>query len=204
MARAAVQEITPEGESINDLVAKHDFSVISFFHEQDENVKKVDGLLEGAQAFMEKQIADGSWTKRDIGWYRVNFEKYPELAADDSGIADQLVYNNSNGLQRFIHFMAEGEDQAESERDMAEVVKELTGDWFEEIKCDEIQSDERIFYDEVVYFGDAADLKGEEYGALLESMSMVDRYQYDHHRVGFYYNADPACREETDLDPEKK
>ena len=160
--------------------------------------------MEGAQAFMEKSIADGSWGKRDIGWYRVNFEKYPELAADDSGIADQLVYNNLNGLQRFMHFLLEAEDTAEGERDMAEMVKELTGDWFEEIKCDDIQSDDRIFYDEVIYFGDAEDLKSEEYGAALESMSMVDRYQYDHHRVGFYYNADPECREISQLDKDKK
>ncbi len=100
--------------------------------------------------------------------------------------------------------MYDGEDQAEGEQEFAEVIRELTGDWFEEIKCEDIQADERVFYDEVVYFGDAEDLTSEEYGGMLQSMSMVDRYQYDQHRVGFYYNTDPKCREENELDPEKK
>ena len=46
-------------------------------------------------------------------------------------------------------------------------MKELSGDWFEEIQCDAIGADDRIYYDEVVYFGDGADLENDEYGKLL-------------------------------------
>jgi len=33
---------------------------------------------------------------------------------------------------------------------------------------------------------------------------MVDRYNFDEQRVGFFYNADPECRKARDLDPKKK
>ena len=42
---------------------------------------------------------------------------------------------------------------------MKNVVQELTGEWIQEIGCDDIQSPHRGFYDELVYFGDAEDLQ---------------------------------------------
>ena len=32
----------------------------------------------------------------------------------------------------------------------------------------------------------------------------MNRYQYDQHKVGFYYNTDPACRAKHELDQDKK
>lgn len=40
----------------------------------------------------------------------------------------------------------------------AEMVRELTGDWFLQVNCDEIQGKNRDYYDELVYFGAKADL----------------------------------------------
>ena len=37
-------------------------------------------------------------------------------------------------------------------------MKLLTGDWIEQIACDDIQSPERANFDEIVYFGAAEDL----------------------------------------------
>ena len=203
LASAAILELTPETDELGKLLTTHDYTVISYFN-SDEHAKQVDGLMEGAQSFFDKQIADGAWTKRDVQWVRVDIEKHPELALDDSGIADQLIFNNLNGLQRFVHFAYQHESKEDAERDLAEIVKELSGDWFEEIQCDAIGADDRIYYDEVVYFGDGADLENDEYGKLLQSMSMVDRYQYDQHRVGFFWNSDPACREANELDKDQK
>ena len=33
--------------------------------------------------------------------------------------------------------------------------------------------------------------------------SMIDRYQFDEQRVGFYYNSEPECREKRGLDKDK-
>ena len=52
----------------------------------------------------------------------------------------------------------------------------------------------RQFYDEVVYFGSANDLSTDGKAKLINKFSMVDRYQYDQQRAGFYYNSDPDCR----------
>lgn len=52
--------------------------------------------------------------------------------------------------------------------------------------------------------GDAEDLKAEGTAEILNSMAMVDRYNYDQQRAGFYYNSDPKCRSEHDLEEDKK
>ena len=55
----------------------------------------------------------------------------------------------------------------------------------------------------MVYFGDAADFGESGKANLLETLSMVDRYSYDQSRAGFYYNSDPECRKEHDLEADK-
>ena len=32
---------------------------------------------------------------------------------------------------------------------------------------------------------------------------MIDRYQFDEQRIGFYYNEDESCRKERGLDKDK-
>ena len=84
------------------------------------------------------------------------------------------------------------------------VVKELSGDWFNEIACEDIQAESRFFFDELVYFGDAADLeRGAGFDYLIQA-SMTDRYNYDHQRVGFYYNTSEECHESHGHDSKKK
>ena len=34
----------------------------------------------------------------------------------------------------------------------------------------------------------------------LEKVSMIDRFNYDEQRIGFYYNQDPACRAQFEID----
>jgi len=42
------------------------------------------------------------------------------------------------GINRMVHFKKASEDKEDNERMFAEIVRELTGDWFHSITCDEI------------------------------------------------------------------
>lgn len=86
----------------------------------------------------------------------------------------------------------------------ATIVKELTGDWVTEISCSEIQGQNRWYYDEVIFFGDADDLKTDGVADLMNAVSMADRFNFDESRMGYYYNTDPKCREERSLEADKK
>ena len=85
----------------------------------------------------------------------------------------------------------------------AEIVRELTGDWVHPIKCDDIQGENRWYFDEVVYLGAKKDFAEDGPLSFLNTASMVDRYSYDEQRVGFFYNEDKECRRLRDLDVDK-
>mmetsp|Transcript_5298 Transcript_5298/g.6503 ORF Transcript_5298/g.6503 Transcript_5298/m.6503 type:complete len:132 (+) Transcript_5298:422-817(+) len=84
------------------------------------------------------------------------------------------------------------------------IVREMTGEWFTPIECNLIQGDDRKFYDELVYFGDEEDLEEGGVAHDLNQISLADRYMFNDSRVGFYYNTDPACREEFNLEKDEK
>jgi len=86
---------------------------------------------------------------------------------------------------------------------IASIVRELTGDWVTEIDCDDIQKDNRKFYDEVVYFGDKKDLEKDGQANAFITLAKHDTYKYVDHRVAFYVNEDPECRTKFQLEPEK-
>ena len=183
-----------EGDDVKQLTGKYDYAVISFYNSEEWAVE-VDQLMEGAKAELEKHVADGDWTDRNsIGWFRVDLEKYPNLAYDDESIPDQLVISNKFGFSRYLHYEMLHETKAEEEAYFALIIKELTGDFVVPIECDEIQADMRHHYDEVVFMGPKKEI--EEHGSLelFNQLAMVDRYNFDDHRAGFYYVEDPACR----------
>ena len=92
---------------------------------------------------------------------------------------------------------------------MAGVIRELTGDWIHEIQsCDEIQAADRRYHDEVVYFGPKTDLvEGDVFSPKVKrskawdliALSMVDRYNYDEQKVGFFHILHP-CKKNYGLD----
>ena len=51
--------------------------------------------------------------------------------------------------------------------------------------------------------GSENDLK-DHYGATLELLSQSDRYLFDQQRIGFYWNDDPACKKQFDLEEDKR
>ena len=44
--------------------------------------------MEGAKAFFDQQIAEGSWSPRNVGWFRINLEQDPDFAISDVFEAD--------------------------------------------------------------------------------------------------------------------
>ena len=186
----------------NPAVTDHDFSIISFYNSEDWS-QHLNSIYDKVRDAVDEAMASGEWKHRDIGFFRVNIETHPELAPDDSGIPDQLVYNKAAGLRRLLHYHPVHDTEEENIQHFVGMLRELTGDWVEEIACEDIQRDERYTYDEVVYFGDADDLGESGKANLVSTLSMVDRYSYDQSRAGFFYNSDPACRKEHDLDEDK-
>ena len=48
------------------------------------------------------------------------------------------------------------------------------------------------------------DLEKEGTAELLKQLAMVDRYNFDHQRAGFYVNSEASCLGEHDLEAGKK
>lgn len=88
---------------------------------------------------MDEKIQNGDWAHRDIGWYRCDMEKFPEQAPEENElIADQMMYVRIDGTYRYLHFDPSYENLEDNEEHLALMVRELSGEWFEEIDCDEI------------------------------------------------------------------
>jgi len=86
---------------------------------------------------------------------------------------------------------------------LAKILRELTGEWVHFVECDQIQHEDRYFYDEIVYFGKEDDLDIGGKADNIQTLSMIDRYSFAEQRISYYYNDDPACAEANQLDPEK-
>ena len=129
--------ITVLEDDENPAVTDHDFSVISFYNSEDWS-QHFDSLFEKVRDKVDEAMASGEWKHRDIGFFRVNIETHPELAPDDSGIPDQLVYNKAAGLRRLLHFHPVHDTEEENIQHFVGMLRELTGDWVEEIACEDI------------------------------------------------------------------
>ena len=190
------------GDTPQEVLKDYEFSVISFYKPSDETSVEIDALMEGAEEYMEKKMRIGDWSKRNVGWFRVNLEETPELAIDDPTVSDQVVVGP--GMSRMIHFAKVGSKEKDDyEMIMAEIVRELTGDWVNTIECSEIQGANRWYFDEAVYFGKKEDLEDGGIADFFSKASMVDRFNFDEQRVGFFYTEDAECRRLRDLDVDK-
>ena len=87
---------------------------------------------------------------------------------------------------------------------MMNVVREMTGEWIEYVPCSEIQSPDRHFYDELVFFGDEQDFHVGGIAENLITLGMIERYGFEEQRVAIMFNDDPVCRVENDLDRDSK
>ena len=132
---SGIQEMTGE-EDAAVLLAQYDFAVVSFYN-SDPKALEVDATMEGAKNIIESKIAAGEWSERNLGWFRVDIEKHPELYVNENPRPDQMI--TGQGWRRMIGFQNDAFDtQAENENFFAHIVRELTGDWVMEVGCDHI------------------------------------------------------------------
>ena len=84
-----------------EFLSNSDFSVISFYNSSDES-KEIDGLIDGAKMYFDTKLADGDWPDRQVAWYRIDIEKYPDMAFDESNQPNQLI--TGQGWNKLVHF----------------------------------------------------------------------------------------------------
>ena len=87
---------------------------------------------------------------------------------------------------------------------MAGIIFDMSGNWIEQMKCDEIMLADRMSPLQLIYFGSLdslADPSGEM--RFLKSASMIDRYEYLIEKPSFHIIEDPSCADKYGLDPEK-
>ena len=77
---------------------------MSLYKSSDPKSVEIDAMMEPVKKYAEDAMLTGEWIDRDIGWFRVDIDKHPELAADDSGIPDQMIFSKAGGMKRFINF----------------------------------------------------------------------------------------------------
>ena len=64
---------------IPEILAKHDFTFVSFYKPSDSGSQELQDLFDDAQYYMTNKMRVGDWAKRDVGWYRIDMEATPEL-----------------------------------------------------------------------------------------------------------------------------
>ena len=131
----AVKELTTT-EGLKEEFEKYEFNVLSMYMGSDSETKEVDALMEPAKAAFEDLLKTNDLPERSVGWFRADIEKYPDLDMQGIGMADQMVINTKNELSRFLHYSM-GEETKDHDADLlATLVRFLTGEYYEPIKCD--------------------------------------------------------------------
>jgi len=115
-----------------------------------------------------------------------------------------MVMSTWHELSTFMHFHVDDEkdETVEEEKKFAGLMRNLTGEYYTKISCDKLQAEDREFYDEVVFLGDEKDLANHN-GEMLSLLSQIDRFTYDQQRIGFYWNDEPECKKQFDLEEDK-
>ena len=184
-----------ETKDYEDAFAGHDFTFISFSTDEEE-AKKVDDLMEDVKIYVDKQIEKSDWHARSIGWFRANTTEHPELSEGSKPFSNQMIFSNQLYTHRYLDFhILEGESREDSVEHLALMIRSLTGDWYPEMTCDELQAEDRLFYDELIYLGEADDLVEGSFADTMNWVAMNEKYTVTSNQAGFGYVTDPACRE---------
>ena len=132
-----LMKLLGEGENPIEATKDYQFSVVSFYSPSNEASMEIQEMIEGGIKYFNNKIRIGDWGQRQVGWFKVDIDATPELAYNpDKIVPDQAVIGP--GVHRLIHFAKIHEEKDDNERVFAEVIRELTGDWLSQIKCDEI------------------------------------------------------------------
>lgn len=193
-----------EGDDIEEIVGSHEYNLVSLLKPSEPESVEINELLDGAAEFFKLKTESGEWPMRSVGWTRIDIEQFPQYALDDKKSSLQLMAaNDGRGTRKNLGLMKHYEDKVRNHELFASIVRELSGEWITEIKCDDIQKDGRRFFDEVIYFGPKKDLDKDGQAELINDLALIDTYRFQDSRVSFHYNEDRKCRSEFNLDPKK-
>lgn len=98
---AAVTEMVAE-DNPAEILGSKDFNIVSFYRSSDENSREIDMLMEGAEHILEKKVESKEWKPRNVGWYRVDLDKAPDLGLEPDMKPDQIMF--APGMRRALHF----------------------------------------------------------------------------------------------------
>ena len=88
-------------EETSALLDKFEFSIISFYNSEKES-REINALLEGTKAIVEEKMASGEWGQRNLGWFRVDLDKHPEMTINEEYAPDQMI--TGHGWRRTLGF----------------------------------------------------------------------------------------------------
>ena len=135
LASEGITELTTD-KGLDELLAKHDFTVLSMYLGSDKESKEIDSVMDGAKSAFEKMLKDNSLPERSVGWYRADIEKHPELDMQGIGMTDQMVLSHKNDVSRFIHFIRSEAPKDKDAEAFGAIIRSLTGEWYEPITCE--------------------------------------------------------------------
>ena len=192
------------GEETGILTAAYDFSVISFWKPSQPDSVVFEDYFELAKILFDQKTRDKEWQSRKIGWFRIDIEALPEYAHSVNNQPDQIVMSKETGMYRFLGLSKTEDKEQEQVKNIANTVRELTGDWVTQIDCNNIQFWNRPLNDEAVYFGAEEDLNQDGKAATFSEAAMIDKYTFNEGRYNFYYNSDPECRLQRGLEKDQE
>jgi len=73
-----------DGDPLQQMFESHDYNMVSVFKPSDPESVEINELLTGTEALFESKVASGEWSKRSVGWFRIDIEKYPQFAFDEN------------------------------------------------------------------------------------------------------------------------
>ena len=91
VADATVTELKAS-DSLPDMVKDYDFAIISFYKPSDPASVEMDSYFDGAKEDFDARVTDGRTSPRKVVWFRVDIEKFPEMAAKPNESC-QLIMN---------------------------------------------------------------------------------------------------------------
>ena len=88
--------------------------------------------------------------------------------------------------------------------ELAEILNDFTDEWVNQINCDDIQAPGRKHFDQIVYFGPSEDIHFTKKAGAISYNSITDKFDFDEHHIGFFYNSDQNCAMSYGLDTDRQ
>ena len=124
----------------SELIDKREFAVINFYDNSDTS-KEINQVFELAHEKFTELEDTGQVIGRDVGWFRLNIELYPHLKMEDVDKPNQVI--TGHRLKRNLNFLSMEAELEQEALQMAGIVFDMTGNWVEQIACEDIMGEQR-------------------------------------------------------------